>query len=329
MSGDLRLNSLRRSYGPTTVLAGLDLEVSSGSIMAVLGPSGCGKTTMLKVITGLIPQDSGSVTLGGRCLDGLPTRKRGIGMVFQHFSLFPHMSVRSNIEFGLRMNGATSSVRRDRTRRMLELMGITELEERSPSALSGGQKQRVAIARALAPEPGVLLLDEPFASVDHETRRRLRKELKKLQKELGTTMVFVTHDQEEAFEVGYLTAVMNEGRIEQVGRPRDLYEDPKTPFIQRFVGKANVMNDPSGNGGRIIFRPESVTLERVERDATPEGTVGTFANYIYLGPYIECTVDLETGETISALIPRSEFMDKGLRRGDRVMVHIKESRSYI
>lgn len=328
MSGDLRLSSLRKSYGSTQVLTGLDLEVKSGSIMAVLGPSGCGKTTMLKVITGLLPQDSGSVMVGGICLDGLPTRKRGIGMVFQQFSLFPHMSVRSNIEFGLRMKGVSSSGRRERTRKMLELMGITELEDRRPSALSGGQRQRVAIARALAPEPGVLLLDEPFASVDHETRRRLRKELKKLQKELGTTMVFITHDQEEAFEVGYLTAVMNNGRIEQVGRPRDLYEEPRTAFIQRFVGKANVIDAPDRKGGRIIFRPESVVLTRMENEVLGNGTIGTFANYIYLGPYIDCTVDLDAGETISALIPRSEFMDKGLRRGDRVRVLIKETKPY-
>jgi putative spermidine/putrescine transport system ATP-binding protein len=249
-------------------------------------------------------------------------------MVFQHFSLFPHMSVRSNIEFGLRMKGVSSSGRRERTKKMLELMGITELEDRRPSALSGGQRQRVAIARALAPEPGVLLLDEPFASVDHETRRRLRKELKKLQKELGTTMVFITHDQEEAFEVGYLTAVMNEGRIEQVGRPRDLYEDPRTAFIQRFVGKANVLDAPDGKGGRIIFRPESVVLTRMEKEVVGKGTIGTFANYIYLGPFIDCTVDLDTGETVSALIPRTEFMDKGLRRGDRVRVLIKETKPY-
>jgi putative spermidine/putrescine transport system ATP-binding protein len=319
---------LKKSYKGGPVHTGLDLRVDAGSIHAVLGPSGCGKTTMLKVITGLVRQDSGTVSIGDKALDGLPTRKRGIGMVFQNFSLFPHMSVRSNIEFGLRMKGTSSYERRERTERLMELMGISDLKERRPTGLSGGQRQRVAIARALAPEPGVLLLDEPFASVDHETRRRLRKELKKLQRELGTTMVFVTHDQEEAFEVGYLTAVMNRGRIEQIGRPRDLYEEPSTPFIQRFVGKANVIRDPYGRGGQVLFRPESVSLERSAGRSAPGTMGGTFANYIYLGPYIDCTVDLDSGETISSLISRAEFMDKGLRRGDRVNLTIKESRPY-
>lgn len=328
MTGDLVVSSLKKTYGGVPVLAGVDLTVGSGSILAVLGPSGCGKTTMLKVITGLVIQDSGTVTLGGTRIDGLRTRKRGIGMVFQHFSLFPHMSVRSNVEFGLRMKGVRSAERRERTDGLLELMGISDLGDRRPSGLSGGQRQRVAIARALAPEPKVLLLDEPFASVDHETRRRLRKELKRLQRELGTTMVFVTHDQEEAFEVGYLTAVMNGGRIEQVGRPRDLYEDPRTPFIQRFIGKANLISDPNGGEGKVIFRPESVRLERVDGNDRNAGPRGVFVNYIYLGPYIDCTVDLDSGETISALVPKSEFMEKGMRRGDRVMAIISEMRRY-
>jgi ABC-type Fe3+/spermidine/putrescine transport system ATPase subunit len=249
-------------------------------------------------------------------------------MVFQHFSLFPHMSVRSNIEFGLRMKGAPSAERRGRTDALLELMGMSDLANRMPTHLSGGQRQRVAIARALAPEPGVLLLDEPFASVDHENRRRLRKELKKLQRELGTTMVFITHDQEEAFEVGYLTAVMNGGRIEQVGRPRDLYESPRTAFIQRFVGKANVIDDPAGAGGKVIFRPESVSMEKDGPSGKMDAPRGVFANYIYLGPYIDCTVDLDSGETVSALISRSEFASKGVKRGDRVLLTISDIKPY-
>jgi len=236
----LRLEGISKSFGPVRVLHPLDLDVADGEMLALLGPSGCGKTTTLRVIAGFEAPDSGRVMIGARDLTKLPPNKRSLGMVFQNYSLFPHMTVAENVAFGLKMRGASRADRARVVRTMLDTMRLAQFEDRQINQLSGGQQQRVALARALATEPAVLLLDEPLGALDRALRERMQFELRQLQRRFGITSILVTHDQEEALTISDRIAVMEAGRVIQLGAPTDVYARPRTRFVSEFLGTANI-----------------------------------------------------------------------------------------
>lgn len=253
------------------------LEARDGEFLTLLGPSGCGKTTTLRIIAGFEKPERGGILFDGKRVNDLPPYERGIGIVFQDYALFPHMTVFKNIAFGLEMKRLPKAEIERRVRWALELVGLEGLENRYPEQLSGGQQQRVALARALVVEPDVLLLDEPLSNLDAKIRERLRGEIKRIQRELGITTVYVTHDQEEAMAVSDRIAVMNVGRVEQVGKPLELYYRPRTEFVARFLGLSNILELKAENGKaclgglcfdvgrdgkvRVFFRPESVHVK--------------------------------------------------------------------
>ncbi|MEU6264924.1 ABC transporter ATP-binding protein [Saccharopolyspora shandongensis] len=235
-SAALEFRELRRSFGATTALDGLSLTIKPGEMLALLGPSGCGKTTALRMVAGFEHPDSGEVLVDGSDITGLPAHHRDVGMVFQSYSLFPHLTVADNVAFGMRMQGVPSAKRRARAHELLELVGLPTQARRYPRQLSGGQQQRVALARALALEPRMLLLDEPLSALDAKVRQSLRDEIRRLQLDLGITTLFVTHDQEEALSISDRVAVMRAGRLEHCATPDELYNAPATPFVAEFVG---------------------------------------------------------------------------------------------
>jgi putative spermidine/putrescine transport system ATP-binding protein len=239
VSATVRLEDLRRIYGSVHALDGLSLTLAPGELVALLGPSGCGKTTALRILAGLDEPTSGRVVVGGRDLTSVPANKRDMGMVFQAYSLFPHLSARANVEFGLKLRGVASAKRRARALEMLELVGLAAHADRYATQLSGGQQQRVALARALAVQPSVLLLDEPLSALDAKVRAQLRDEIRRVQLEVGTTTLFVTHDQDEALTMADRVGVMNAGRLEQLDPPRILYSQPRSAFVADFVGLMN------------------------------------------------------------------------------------------
>lgn len=254
-----------------------DLRVKDGEFLTLLGPSGCGKTTTLRIIAGFEKPDSGEILFDGKSVNELPPYERGIGIVFQDYALFPHMSVFKNVAFGLEMRRLPKAEIERRVKWALDLVGLKGFENRYPEQLSGGQQQRVALARALVVEPQVLLLDEPLSNLDAKIRERLRGEIRRIQRELGITTIYVTHDQEEAMAISDRIAVMNVGKLEQVGSPLELYYRPKTEFVARFLGLSNILELEARNGVacagklcfpveregrvRIFFRPESVVIE--------------------------------------------------------------------
>jgi putative spermidine/putrescine transport system ATP-binding protein len=236
---EVRLEDLRRTYGTVHALDGLSLTLAPGELVALLGPSGCGKTTALRILAGLDEPTAGRVLVGGRDLTRVPANKRDMGMVFQAYSLFPHLTSQANVEFGLKLRGVDVGKRRTRAREMLELVGLGAQADRYAAQLSGGQQQRVALARALAFRPSVLLLDEPLSALDAKVRAQLRDEIRRVQLEVGTTTLFVTHDQEEALAMADRVGVMNLGRLEQLDPPEVLYARPVNPFVANFVGLMN------------------------------------------------------------------------------------------
>ncbi|MFQ6125762.1 MAG: ABC transporter ATP-binding protein [Candidatus Heimdallarchaeota archaeon] len=234
----MKLAQVWKSFGGTPVLRGLDLEVQKGDLLVILGPSGCGKTTTLRIIAGLEQPDRGAIRFNGQEVTLLPAENRRIGYVFQSIALFPHLSVEKNISFGLEAQNFPPNQIRERTQELIELVGLQRLDKRYPRELSGGQQQRVAIARALAPFPQILLFDEPLANLDATLKQNLKHEIRRIQKETRVTTVYVTHDQVEAFTIGDYIAVMNDGRIEQVGPPMTIYKQPATVFVEHFVKKS-------------------------------------------------------------------------------------------
>jgi putative spermidine/putrescine transport system ATP-binding protein len=249
----VRLKDLHRTFGSLHALDGLDLALEPGELIALLGPSGCGKTTALRVLAGLEEADSGQVLVDGRDITMLPANRRDMGMVFQAYSLFPHLTALENVEFGLRLRGRPGGDRRDQATAMLDLVGIGTLADRYPHQLSGGQQQRVALARALAIRPQVLLLDEPLSALDAKVRVQLRDEIKRIQTEVGTTTLFVTHDQEEALAVADRVGVMRAGRLEQLGTPADVYLQPATAFVADFVGLSNRLPGRLDGDGVVVL----------------------------------------------------------------------------
>ncbi len=343
MSAGLELRELHRSYGARSsntvhALDGLDLSLAPGEMVALLGPSGCGKTTALRIVAGFERPDSGEVRLDGADITPTSAAKRDMGMVFQSYSLFPHLTAAENVAFGLRLRKVAASARRTRAAELLELVGISGLDSRFPHQLSGGQQQRVALARALAIRPKVLLLDEPLSALDAKVRLQLRDEIRRVQLDLGITTLFVTHDQEEALSMADRVAVMRAGRMEQCAAPSELYDRPATAFVAEFVGTMNhltgTMVDTDvvevagrrlpvdgerptpGTKVKVLLRPEAIGLEAALGDADSQsgsgaGTgLGTVRIATFLGSITRITVLLEDGTEVKADVPShraSEF----------------------
>lgn len=330
----VELTDLTRVYASNRALDGLTLHLVPGELVALLGPSGCGKTTALRILAGLDQPTSGSVEVGGKDLTRVPANKRDMGMVFQAYSLFPHLTVLDNVAFGLKLRGTDRGARRKIAQEKLELVGLSEHAERYAIQLSGGQQQRVALARALAIEPSVLLLDEPLSALDAKVRVQLRDEIRRIQLEVGTTTLFVTHDQEEALAVADRVGVMNAGRLEQIAPPAELYERPATPFVASFVGLHNkvaatvssgvasvlgasvptVSGSITSGSGLAMIRPESVSVT-----ASPSGTASV-VSVGFLGPISRVHLLTSSGEPLMAQLPSS--LAVGLSPHDRVDVTI-------
>jgi putative spermidine/putrescine transport system ATP-binding protein len=318
---DLRLEGLAKSYGATVAVEAVDLEVGHGEFVSLLGPSGCGKTTILRMIAGLIEPTAGRIHLGGEDITERPVHKRNLGYVFQSYALFPHMTVAENVAFGLRRRGRPEAEITRRVDRALELVHLQGLGARLPRALSGGQQQRVALARAIVTEPTVLLLDEPLSNLDALLRDAMRVELKRLQQELGITTIFVTHDQAEALTLSDRIAVLNKGRLEQMGAPREIYHRPTTPFVAGFIGRSNFLRGRvSGtelglDGGGAIPLPAhriadgtralvALRQENVRLAADPaSGLSGTVQLQSFAGALTQYVVRLDLGPELLADLP--------------------------
>ena len=285
----VRLSGIRRVYGDVVAVAGIDLEVAAGEFFTMLGPSGSGKTTTLRVIAGFERPDAGRVELQGADVTRVAPAQRAVNTVFQDYALFPHMSVAENVEYGLRVKGIARRDRRARALDVLERVRLPGLGDRRPMQLSGGQRQRVALARALVNGPPVLLLDEPLGALDLKLRQEMQIFLKALQRDLGITFVYVTHDQEEALTMSDRLAVFNAGRIEQVGSPADVYEHPQTEFVAGFVGVSNVVER---DGRRITIRPEKI---RMTDESGGSGEAGTVREVVYVGMVTRYVVALDAG----------------------------------
>jgi putative spermidine/putrescine transport system ATP-binding protein len=285
----VRLSGIRRVYGDVVAVAGIDLDIGAGEFFTMLGPSGSGKTTTLRVIAGFERPDAGRVELQGVDVTRVAPSQRAVNTVFQDYALFPHMTVAENVEYGLRVKGMGRRDRRARAEAMLDKVRLPGLGDRKPVQLSGGQRQRVALARAIVNGPPVLLLDEPLGALDLKLRQEMQIFLKALQRDLGITFVYVTHDQEEALTMSDRLAVFNEGRIEQVGTPAEVYEHPQTEFVAGFVGVSNVVER---DGRRFTIRPEKI---RMTGESTSEGEAGAIREVVYVGMVTRYVVDLDAG----------------------------------
>ena len=352
--GDVKLVALTKRFEGVTAVDGIDLTVASGEFFSLLGSSGCGKTTTLRMVAGFEQPTSGQILLDGEDMAGRPPNKRNVNTVFQSYALFPHLKVYDNIAFGLKRAHVDRSEIRRRVAEAVELVELTGLEKRKPAQLSGGQQQRVALARALVLKPAVVLLDEPLGALDAKLRRSLQIELKALQEQIGLTFIYVTHDQEEALTMSDRLAVMNRGRIEQLGPPMEVYSEPATTFVADFLGLSNILDGqahgPSGEGCRItvgdfelqalcgdlarqgptkvLIRPERVRLEA--RDAAGDGgptrpnrLPGMIERVVYLGSSHQVFVRLAGGEQLRAVMQDTGDAP-GYAPGDPVSVHLPE-----
>jgi len=312
----IRLRGLTRSFGEITAVAGVDLDVVDGEFLTLLGPSGSGKTTVLRMIAGFERPDSGTIELAGVDVTNQPPYSRDVNTVFQDYALFPHMSVQKNVEYGLKVKKVPSAERVKRAKEALDSVRLSGYGDRTPSQLSGGQRQRVALARALVNRPKVLLLDEPLGALDLKLREQMQVELKEIQREVGITFVFVTHDQDEALTMSDRIAVFNEGRIAQLGTPSDVYEHPATAFVAGFVGTSNLL-EPSaaqavlGRSGTWSVRPEKIRLlgEDVQIGEGQHAVRGTVREVVYVGMSTRFVVDLAVGGSLMAVQQNSELSE--------------------
>ena len=314
---DLELVHLTKRYGDTLAVKDINHVFRNGSYVCLLGPSGCGKSTTLRMIAGHESATEGEIVLDGQDITVLPPAKRGTAMMFQSYALFPHLSVRDNVAFSLRMKGVEKTARHKAADEMLALVDMTHLAERLPAQLSGGQQQRVALARALVTKPRVLLLDEPLSALDPFLRIRVRGELKRLQRELGISFIHVTHSQDEALALADEIVVMNNAVIEQAGSARDVFGAPKTEFVARFIGGHNIMDL---DGGRFALRADEVRL-------TDDGRPATVSQVEYQGDRVAVTAKLGTAEVL-ALVPEGAFFADPKTPGDAVGLAWDEGRLY-
>jgi len=293
MAPDIRLAGLAKSYGAVEAVRDVDLEIAAGEFFTMLGPSGSGKTTTLRLIAGFERPDAGRIELQGNDVSDVPPYSRNVNTVFQDYALFPHMSVRENVEYGLRVKRVAKDERRKRAEESLDMVRLSGYGDRKPGQLSGGQRQRVALARAIVNRPAVLLLDEPLGALDLKLRQQMQVELKQIQGEVGITFVYVTHDQEEALTMSDRIAVFNEGRIEQLGAPNDVYEKPANLFVAGFVGVSNVLER---DGKRFTVRPEKIRILG-EGEASDGYRVedGTVSDVSYAGMITRLRVELDAG----------------------------------
>jgi ABC-type Fe3+/spermidine/putrescine transport system ATPase subunit len=314
---DVELRGVSKRFGDVLAVDGVDLAVPQGEFLSLLGPSGCGKTTTLRMIAGFERPDAGSVWIGGHDVTHLPAYKREANTVFQSYALFPHLSVLDNVAYGLKQRGLDKRERAERAQDMLELVRLPGVDQRKPRELSGGQQQRVALARALVMEPRVLLLDEPLGALDLKVRKQLQIELKRIQERVRITFVYVTHDQDEALAMSDRVAVMNRGRIEQIGTPREIYDAPATPFAAEFIGDTNFIRR---NGRTVAVRPEQLRLAGQEGGAAG-GVAGEVVTTMVVGPTVHCVVRAADGQELLIRLPRED--GGGLERlaqGQRVTV---------
>jgi sulfate transport system ATP-binding protein len=347
----IEICDIGKRFGQFSALKGINLEVKHGELLALLGPSGCGKTTLLRIIAGLETPDSGSILFHGADATHRHVRERQVGFVFQHYALFRHMTVFENVAFGLRVKPRRERPPEEEIRRRVhELLGLVQLDwlaDRYPPQLSGGQRQRIALARALAVEPEILLLDEPFGALDVQVRKELRRWLRRLHDEVGLTSVFVTHDQEEALEVADRVVVMNAGKIEQAGTPDQVYNEPASPFVFRFLGNVNLFHSRLHRGWAHIgdyrveapehadrehaaavayIRPQDIDIVR-ELNDTPliDAVVGPIQA---VGPVVRLELATPNGETVEAELTRDRFRQLELREGEPVYVRPRQLRLF-
>lgn len=345
----IEICNLSKQFGTFSALRDVSLEVKSGELLALLGPSGSGKTTLLRVIAGLEAADTGQVLFQGEDATDQHVRERQVGFVFQHYALFRNMTIFENVAFGLRVRPkrfrpSTAEIQQ-RVHELLKLVQLDWLADRYPHQLSGGQRQRIALARALAVEPKVLLLDEPFGALDAKVRKELRSWLRRLHDEMHITSVFVTHDQEEALEVADRVVVMNEGRIEQIGTPDEVYEHPASPFVYKFLGKVNLFHGRLHRGrawiggieidapehteaeefsGVVYVRPHDIHVDKVDNALNGEGAIAAHVSHILsVGPVVRLQLVRDDGkdkESIEVEISRERFRELQLTRGDQVFI---------
>ncbi len=314
-------------------LNGVTLDVGENEFLTMVGPSGCGKSTILRLIAGLDKPTAGEIYISGQRVDGIPPQARNIGFMFQGYALFKHMTVADNISFGLKIKKIPRKERQLRVEELASLMGLEGLEGRKPDQLSGGQQQRVALARALAPWPRLILLDEPFGAVDAKVRQKLRADTKKWQQELKIPTILVTHDQREALELGDRVAVMNQGRFEQIDTPVNVYDNPATEFVARFIGRVNIwVTQLDGSYSRmmkgarleVIARPEDISVDPSDsEEPLGEGKLaGTIVDHAFLGRTVRLEVQLRNGKLITIALPKRDALAKNLSPGKSVTLAI-------
>lgn len=340
---DVLLRNVTKRFSQVLAVDDLTLEISKGVFLSLLGPSGCGKTTTLRLIAGFEQPSEGDVYIRGQQVNQVPPYRRDFSMVFQNFALFPHMTVADNVAFGLRMRKVPRPEREDRVREALTLVHLAGFEGRYPKQLSGGQQQRVALARAIVVRPAVLLLDEPLGSLDKKLREEMQVELRQLQQEIGITTVFVTHDQEEALTLSDRVAIMNDGKIEQIGQPREIYERPRTDFVANFLGVSNVLKGrvadrdgdhaivqigpikvqvswesglAIGDSIRVAIRPEKI---RLVAPGEAEGLLAYVRHVVYLGPTTYFYLERAEGQTLIAQVQNVATSSVTWTQGDEVV----------
>lgn len=347
----IAVSSLKKKYGALTVIEDLNLDIKKGEFISLLGPSGSGKTTLLMILAGFEKATSGSVSLDGTHIENLPPHKRGLGVVFQNYALFPHMTVAENIAFPLKMRRYSRSIIKQKVQKALDMVQLSDYGKRRPTEMSGGQQQRIALARALVFEPRVILMDEPFGALDKQLREQMQLDIRDMHKRLGLTVVFVTHDQSEALTMSDRIAVFNKGNIEQIGTPLEIYEKPKTDFVAQFIGETNLIkgivasiddnfirmkiNDTElkvtkingvklGEEIAISLRPEWITLSKSPL-ANDNMLPGKVRDTVYRGEHTRIDVDTEIGK----VIVRSDRMNSNFVSNNRLIINFNANDCWI